>query len=59
MWDTYKDLAELRFENAKIAVDSFHVIKHLNEAMFSIRIKFMNKYNKKHHHYYLMMCITI
>ena len=47
MWDTYRDLAELRFENAKIAVDSFHVIKHLNEAMISIRIKIMNKYNKK------------
>lgn len=47
MWDTYKDLSELRFKNAKIAVDSFHVIKHLNEAMISIRIKIMNKYNKK------------
>ncbi len=47
MWDTYRDLAELRFKNAKIAVDSFHVIKHLNEAMISIRIKIMNKYNKK------------
>ena len=47
MWDTYRDLAELRFKNAKIAVDSFHVIKHLNEAMISIRIKIMNKYNNK------------
>ena len=47
MWYTYRYLAELRFENAKIAVDSFHVIKHLNEAMISIRIKIMNKYNKK------------
>lgn len=47
MWDTYRDLAELRFKNAKIIVDSFHVIKHLNDAMISIRIKIMQKYNKK------------
>ena len=47
MWDTYKDLASIRFKNAKIAVDSFHVIKHLNDAMISIRIKIMQKYNKK------------
>lgn len=46
MWDTYRDLAELRFKNAKIAVDSFHVIKHLNEAMISIRLKIMRKFNK-------------
>lgn len=47
MWDTYRDLASVRFKNAKIAVDSFHVIKHLNDAMISIRIKIMQKYNKK------------
>ena len=47
MWDTYRDLAEIQFKNAKIAVDSFHVIKHLNEAMISIRLKIMRKYDKK------------
>lgn len=47
MWDTYKDLASIRFKNAKIAVDSFHVINLLNDAMISIRIKIMQKYNKK------------
>ncbi len=47
MWDTYKNLAELRFKNAKIVVDSFHVIKHLNDAMISIRLKIMQKYDKK------------
>ena len=47
MWDTYRDLAEIYFKNAKIAVDSFHVIKHLNEAMISIRLKIMRKYDKR------------
>ena len=46
MWDTYRDLAEVLFKNAKIAVDSFHVIKHLNEAMINIRLRIMRKYEK-------------
>lgn len=46
MWDTYRDLAEILFKNAKIAVDSFHVIKHLNEAMINIRLRIMRKYEK-------------
>ncbi len=49
MWDTYRDLSEIYFPNAKIAVDSFHVIKHLNEAMDKIRIKVMKKYDKRTH----------
>lgn len=47
MWDSYRDLADLYFKNAKIAVDSFHVIKHLNEAMISIRLRIMRKYDKR------------
>ena len=46
MWDTYRDLADIYFKNAKIAVDSFHVIKHLNEAMISVRLRVMRKYDK-------------
>ena len=34
-------------KNAKIAVDSFHVIEHLNDAIKSIRLRIMNKFNKK------------
>ena len=41
MWDTYRDLALIYFPNCKVAVDSFHVIRHLNDAMDSIRIKIM------------------
>lgn len=47
MWDTYRDLASIYFTNCIIAVDSFHVIKHLNEAMDAIRIKIMRKYDKR------------
>ena len=47
MWDTYRDLGEIYFKNAKIAVDSFHVIKHLNEAIVSIRLKIMRKFDKR------------
>lgn len=46
MWDTYRDISKYYFKNAKIAVDSFHIIKHLNNAMISIRIKIMRKYYK-------------
>ena len=47
MWDTYRDLASIYFPNCKIAVDSFHVIRHLNDAIDSIRIKIMKKYDKR------------
>ena len=47
MWDSYRDLADIYFKNAKIAVDSFHVIKHLNEAMISVRLRIMRKYDKR------------
>lgn len=47
MWDTYKDLANLYFNRSQIAVDSFHVIKHLNNAMNSIRLRIMRKFDTK------------
>ena len=47
MWDTYRDLASIYFPNCKIAVDSFHVIRHLNDSIDSIRIKTMKKYDKR------------
>ena len=47
MWDTYKRLAKLYFKHAIIAVDSFHVIFHLNRAITNIRLKVMRKYDKR------------
>ena len=48
MWDTYKKVSLDVFPNAIVAVDSFHVIKHLNLAIDMIRLKVMRKYDKGH-----------
>ena len=48
MWDTYKQVSLGVFPNAVVAVDSFHVIKHLNLAIDMIRLKVMRKYDKGH-----------
>ena len=40
----YREAVKLSFPQAKIAVDSFHVIRTLNDVMRAIRIKVMNKY---------------
>ena len=45
MWKTYKDLAIKYFKNAKIAVDSFHIVNAVNNAMNTIRKSVMQKYN--------------
>jgi transposase len=44
MWETYKDLTKRFFKHAIIAVDSFHVIRHLNDSLIKIRIKVMMKF---------------
>lgn len=47
MWDTYRDLASIYFKNASVAVDSFHVIQQLNNAVIQIRLKIMAKFDKR------------
>jgi len=69
MYQPYIDVFSLKFPNAHIAVDSFHVIQHLNNALIEIRIKTMKKYDNekgnlnrndtyysmlKHFHYFLV-----
>jgi transposase len=44
MWDSYRQVAKVAFPKAKIAVDSFHLIRALNEVIKRIRIEVMNKY---------------
>ena len=46
MWDSYKILAKIYFKNACIAVDSFHIIQHLNKAIIDIRLRVMRKFDK-------------
>jgi len=61
MWQPYYDLAKKHFKNAKIAVDSFHVMEMINNAMDRIRLNIMAKYNLKtldlennHPYYYIL-----
>ena len=44
MWDSYREAINLAFPNALIAVDSFHIIRSLNDVIKGIRIKTQNKY---------------
>lgn len=44
MWESYKQIINRCFPNALIAVDSFHVIWHMNEAIKAIRIRVASKY---------------
>jgi transposase len=44
MWESYREVISMCFPRAAIAVDSFHIITHLNRAMDRIRIDTMNRY---------------
>lgn len=46
MWNSYRDVIHLSFPKALIAVDSFHLIKDLNEKVRHMRIEVMHKYRK-------------
>lgn len=56
MYENYKDIASKYLPNATICIDSFHVIKMINDALDKIRIKVMNRYktNKQSDEYYLL-----
>lgn len=41
-WPTYKQIITQLFPNAKIIVDKFHYIRHINWALRDIRIRVMN-----------------
>ncbi len=48
MWDSYNELATSYFSNCIVAVDSFHVMKHLSLAMDMVRLKIMRKFDRGH-----------
>lgn len=61
MWQSYLDLARIYFPKAKVAVDSFHVVKNISTALDTIRKQVMNKYNNganeiddNHVYYYIL-----
>ena len=54
MWEPYKDLAETYFPKAEIAVDPFHVIKHLCDDFDDLRISLMKQCDYDSNAYYLL-----
>ena len=54
MWDTYRDIASIYFKNAKICVDSFHVVNLVNRAFTQVRIRIMKSYKTDSEEYYLL-----
>lgn len=61
MWEPYRDVCEIYFKWAKIAIDSFHVVKIVNEAINRLRLIIMQKFNNgaeninENHVYYYML----
>ncbi len=54
MYLPYKQIAQIYFKKALICVDSFHVIKHLNESLQKLRIRIMKSYSTDSIEYYLL-----
>ena len=54
MYDTYRDIATIFFPDALICIDSFHVIKNLNDALDKVRRRVMNDYDPKSKEYYYL-----
>lgn len=54
LYKPYKDTVSLYLKKATICADSFHVIKHLNEALDKVRIRLYKKYDSGSIEYYLL-----
>lgn len=54
MWQPYKDVCEKYLRNCEVAVDPFHVIKHLSEGFTRIRVDIMNQCAYNSPSYYLI-----
>lgn len=44
MWESYREAIKLTFPNTLISIDSFHIIRTLNDVVKGIRIRTQNKY---------------
>ena len=54
MYRPYKDIVSVYFKKAVICVDSFHVIKLLNDCLSKVRINLMKRYETDSLEYYLL-----
>ena len=51
MFSPYYDIARKLFPNAKIVLDRFHIVQHLNRAMNRVCIQIMNQFDRRSHEY--------
>lgn len=54
MWEPYRDVSVKYFPNCEVAVDPFHVVKHLSDGFTKIRVDLMNRSPKDSPSYYLL-----
>lgn len=54
MWEPYLDLSKLHFSNATVAIDSFHVMEHLNKAVHDAVVRIRKPFKKGTIEYYLL-----
>ena len=54
MYKLYKDVAEIYFPEAKICIDSFHVVKLINTAATNIRVRIMKTFETTSEEYQLL-----
>lgn len=54
MWEPYKDVVKVYFPNCIVAVDPFHVIKHLTTGFDNLRISLMKQCIYDSNGYYLL-----
>lgn len=53
MYETYRTIVHMRFSQAKIAVDSFHVLKNYTTVLDQARLRIFRRFNKKEEYYLL------
>ena len=54
MYQLYKDVAEVYFPNAKVCIDSFHVIQQINKAFTDVRVRVMKRFERTSEEYQLL-----
>lgn len=54
MYNTYRSIARLYLKNAKVCIDSFHVMVQVNKMLKNTRIRIMKSYHRDSEQYYLL-----
>lgn len=53
MYETYRTVVHMRFPQAKIAADSFHVLKNYTTVLDQVQLRIFRRFNKKEEYYLL------